>query len=221
MVRHMSLLPRMRSPLTGAPPALPGPLDRCSERWWLLPARARHLVVALVVVLLLAGGEWRVRRVQAAWGGPPRRALVAVESAAVGDRPRVRPVELPPALVPPDAPQAVDGDARVALALPRGAVLTGAHLSPRGPAVGLPDGLRVVPLPVPAGPGTVAGARVDVWTLTTAPGRSQRIAIGRPVVGVSGDDDERVALVGLSTAEVAAAVHGLADGEVLLTHAPP
>lgn len=217
----MSMLSRVRIQLAGAPPALPSALDRCSERWWLLPARTRHLVVLVLVALAVAGGEWRVQRARAAWGGPPRRALVAVEAAAVGDRPRVRAVDLPPALVPPGAPPTVDDDARVALALPEGAVLTRAHLSPRGPAVGLPDGLRVMPLPVPAGPGIASGGRVDVWTMTAAPGTSQRIAAARPVVAISGEDDERVALVGLSTTEVAAAMSGLADGEVLLTHAPP
>lgn len=217
----MSMLSRVRTHLAGAPPALPSALDRCSERWWLLPARTRHLVVLALVALAVTGGEWRVRRAQARWGGPPRPALVAVEASSVGDPPRVRTVDLPPALVPTGAPRAVDGDARLALALPEGAVLTRAHLSPRGPAVGLPDGLRVVPLPVPAGPGIASGGRVDVWTLTSGPGTSQRIAVGRPVVAVSGEDDERVALVGLSTTEVAEAMRGLADGEVLLTHAPP
>lgn len=217
----MSLRSRVHTQLTGAPPALPGLLDRCSERWWLLSARARHLVTVLVIAVAVAGGEWRVRRAQAVWGGPPRPALVAVEAAAIGDPPRVRAVRLPPALVPPGAPREVEGDARLALALPEGAVLTRAHLSPRGPAVGLPAGLRVVPLPVPAGPGIAPGGRVDVWTLTAVPGVSERVAVGRPVVAVSGEDDERVALVGLSTTEVAAAMRGLADGEVLLTHAPP
>jgi hypothetical protein len=216
----MSMLTRVRARLAGAPVALPGPLDRWSERWWSLPNRARHLAVLAAIALLLAGGEWRVRRAQAAWGGPPRRALVAVEAAAVGQRPRLRTVELPPAIVPPGAPAAVDGGVRLALALPEGGVLTRAHLSPKGPAAGLPAGLRVVPLPVSPGTRIVAGGRVDVWIAAAAPDGSRRIAGRRPVVGVRGDD-ERVALVGLSTAEVAAAVQGLADGEVLLTHAPP
>lgn len=164
-----------------------------------------------------------VARVQARWGGPPRRALIAVDDASVGERPDLRVVLLPPAMVPRDAPQALEPDVRLALALPAGAVLTRAHVSPRGPAVGLDPHLRVVPLPVEPGLDISAGGRVDVWVLAAAPGRAQRVARRRPVVGVAADDDadQLTALVGLATHEVAAALRGLADGQVLLTHAPP
>ena len=218
----MPSLSRLTRPLHGPHPALPAALDRCSERWWRLPARLRVLTIVLAVCSLLALDQWRVAHTQQRWGGPARRALVAVEHAHVGDHPAVRAVSLPPAMVPPAAPQRIADDVRLALALPEGAVLTRAHVSPRGPAVGLDPGLRVVPLPVPPGLDVVAGARVDVWVLTDGPGHSRRVARGRSVLAVStADDEDPVALIGLAAGEVAATVAGLASGDVLLTQAPP
>lgn len=218
----MPSLPRLTRPLHGPHPALPAALDRCSERWWRLPPRLRVLTVVLAVCSLLALDQWRVAQAQQRWGGPPRRALVAVEHGHVGDRPVLRAASLPPALVPADAPQRIADDARLSLALPEGAVLTKAHVSPRGPAVGLDSGLRVVPLPIPPGLDIGAGARVDVWVLTDGPDSSRPVARGRPVLGVSAaDDDDPVALIGLAAPEVADAVAGLASGDVLLTQAPP
>lgn len=213
---------RLLHPFRGPPPALPTALDRCSERWWRLPPRVRALSIVLLAVAVLGVDQWRVIHAQQRWGGPARHALIAVEHAHVGDRPQLRAVALPPAMVPAGAPGSIADDARLALALPQGAVLTRAHLSPRGPAVGLDPGLRVVPLPVPEGLDIVEGATVDVWVLTSASGASHRVARGRPVVGVTeGDGNDPVALIGLATGEVAATVRGLADGDVLLTQAPP
>jgi len=218
----MPSLSRLTRPLHGPHPALPAALDRCSERWWRLPPRVRVLAIVATVCCLLALDQYRVVRMRQQWGGPARRALVAVEDAHVGDHPRLRTVALPPAMVPPDAPQTVADGARLTLALPEGAVLTRAHVSPRGPAVGLDPGLRVVPLPVPPGLEIGAGARVDVWILTEGPDRSRRVAQGRAVLAVStADGDDPVALVGLAAGEVAATVAGLAAGDVLLTQAPP
>jgi hypothetical protein len=174
----------------------------------------------LTFALLLVSCELRVAQVRDRWGGPPRRALVAVRDIAVGQAPEVHAVRLPPALVPPDAPQKVGDDARLAFALPEGAVLTRGHLSARGPAAGLRSDLRVVPIPADPGWDIRAGGWVDVWILAT-PGQSSQIARQRPVVAVTDDDDQPSALVGLATQEVAAAVRGLAEGEILLTHAPP
>ena len=218
----MPSLPRLTRPLHGPHPALPAALDRCSERWWRLRPRVRLLAVVAAVCCLMALDQWRVVHAQQRWGGPARRALVAIEHAHVGDRPRLRAVALPPAMVPPDAPPAVDDDARLALALPKGAVLTRAHVSPRGPAVGLDPGLRVVPLPVPPGLEIGPGARVDVWVLAEGPDRSRPVARGRAVLAVStADGEDPVALIGLAAGEVAATVAGLAAGDVLLTQAPP
>lgn len=217
----MSSPSRLLPHLEGSPFALPAALDRCSERWWRLPPRVRAVAVLLALALVAVAATWRVEAARRPWGGPARRALIAVEDSHVGDHPSVRPALLPPALVPPDAPQTVTGDATLTLALPEGAVLTRSHLSSRGPAVGLDPDLRVVPLPVQAGLGVAPGGRVDVWVLAPPPEGSRRIAEHRPVIGVSHDDDDPVALIGLGTDEVGAAVRGMADGQVLLTHAPP
>jgi hypothetical protein len=218
----MQPLRQLAGRLEGPPPALPGVLDRASEWWWSLPARTRLVLVLIAVVAVTGVGEWRIQQARQRWGGPPRQALIAVDDAHAGQQPQLRAVMLPPAMVPDGAPRRVDDDARLALALPRGAVLTRSHLSPRGPAAGLDPELRVVPIPVDPAWDVRPGVRVDVWVLDAAPARSQRVAAGRPVVAVTGPDDgDRSALVGLAATEVADAMRGLADGRVLLTQAPP
>ncbi len=221
MLVRMSIVTRLVRRLHGPPFVLPPALDRCCERWWRMPPRIRVLALLLLVAAVLVTGQVRVARAQRRWGGPPRRALIAVTDTHVGERPSLRATLLPPAMVPPDAPQTVDPDARLALALPAGAVLTRAHVSPRGPAVGLARDLRVVSLPVQPGLDIHPGGSVDVWVLTAAPGRAHRVARQRPVVGVTTTDDESTALVGLASAEVGGTMRALADGQVVLTQAPP
>jgi len=216
----MSLRVTLSRRLQGPPVALPAALDRCSEQWRRLPPRGRMAVGVLAFAVVLVGCELRIAQARDRWDGPPRRALIAVQDSAVGQPPQVRAVRLPPAMVPPDAPQQVGDDARLAFALPRGAVLTRGHLSARGPAAGLPSDLRVVPIPADPGWDIRAGGWVDVWALASS-GQSTQIARRRPVVAMTADDDEPSALVGLAPGEVAAAVRGLADGQILLTHAPP
>jgi hypothetical protein len=216
----MSIRAMLSRHLQGPPVALPAALDRCSEQWWRLPPRSRMAVGVLAFAVLLVGCELRIAQARDRWGGPPRRALIAVRDSAVGEPPQVRAVRLPPAMVPPDAPQRVDDATRLAFALPEGAVLTRGHLSARGPAAGLRADLRVVPIPADPGWEIRAGGWVDVWVLAS-PSQSTQIARRRPVVAVTGDDDEPSALVGLAPTEVAAAVRGLAEGQILLTHAPP
>ena len=216
----MSVRTAVARHLQGPPVALPSVLDRCSEHWWGWSPRTRAALVLLALVALVTAGELRVALVRDQWGGPPRRALVATADVPVGQVPHVRAVHLPPALVPDDAPQHVADSTRLAFALPEGTVLTRAHLSPRGPAAGLAHDLRVVPVPVDPGWDVRAGGWVDVWALSPSAG-STRIAEHRPVLAVLSEDDPPSALVGLGTTEVAAAMRGFADGEVLLTHAPP
>jgi hypothetical protein len=100
-------------------------------------------------------------------------------------------------------------------------VLTAAHLDPRGPAVALPPGSRAVPIPVDEGWGVTAGGRVDVWVLGPDGTAPRQVAVAAPVLQVSGDGQERTALVGLADGEVGPTTQGLATGGVLLTHAPP
>lgn len=218
----MDILERLRHRLDGPPPVLPAALDRCSEWWWTRSTRVRCVLVIVLVIGLLGCGELRIRSAQARWSGPPRRALVAVADGRIGNRPQVRALTLPPTLVPGDAPRSVPDDARLALALPSGAVLTRGHLSPDGPTAGLADDLRLVPVPVESGWDVRSGVRVDVWVVAAAPEVSRRVAQGRPVVAVTHDDrNDPSALVGLRTDEVGPVMQGLASGQVLLTQAPP
>jgi hypothetical protein len=165
--------------------------------------------------------EHRVRQAEARWGGEPRRALVAEAALPVGAAPqRLRGVRLPPGAVPDGAVARVPDGAMLALPLPAGAVLTEAHLDPRGPAAGLPGGLRAVPVPVEDGWGVSAGGWVDVWVLGAGEQPAALVASSRPVLEVRGDPAGATALIGLAADEVAGTTAGLALGRVLLTHAP-
>lgn len=208
--------------LRGSYPPLPGPVDILAERWARLRPRARLTVATLCVAALTVGVGVRIRYAESRWGGPPVGVWVALADTSVGEIPRLRRTELPPAAIPPRAVRDDPGDAPVTLALPEGTVLTHTHLSPAGPAVGLPADLRVLPVPVDEGWGVAAGGRVDVWVLGAGEEPAVLVASGRPVLEVRGDPGgDPTALVGLSSQEVASATSGLAIGQVLLTHAPP
>lgn len=209
--------------LRGPYPAWVAPLDGLFERWARLPPRVRLLLTVAAVLALVLAVQARVARAERRWGGAAVPVLVATAHVPVGAaaRPAVAPVELPPAAVPPDALTAVPDGAVAALALPRGAVLTSHHLDPRGPAAGLPAGLRAVPIPVEDGWGVVAGGWVDVWVLGAGEAPASQVARSRSVLQVRDDGGGVTALVGLDADEVAAVTEGLALGRVLLTHAPP
>lgn len=219
-IRDRRLLRRM---LAGAHPALPLPLDRASDWWSDRPPRLRIAVTVLVVLLALGATGARVRAAQARWGGPPVTVLVATDDIGVGEPPtRVRRIEVPPALAPPGAVLEPDDASVLAIALPAGTVLTERHLASTGPSVGLPADLRAVPIPVEEGWGVVSGGWVDVWVLSdSAADASQAAARSRPVLELREDDLRRTALVGLAAHEVRLVTSGLADGRVLLAHAPP
>ncbi len=207
--------------LSGPHLKLPRPLDALSDWWAGRRPRVRMVVVALFVVATMLGMDARSRAVDARWGGEPRRVLVATAALDVGDPlTQVRVAALPPEAVPPDAVAGVRDEAVLALALPRGAVVTRAHIDPRGPAVGLDAGMRAVPIPTEPGWGVVAGGWVDVWTLGTGDTPSKLVARGRPVVEVREDSSGLTSLVGLDEDEVEAVTSGLALGRVLLAHAP-
>jgi hypothetical protein len=124
-------------------------------------------------------------------------------------------------VVPAEAVTEVPEDAVLSLPLPRGAVLTRSHLDPRGPAAGLPDGMRAVPVPTEPGWDVQQGGWVDVWTLGTGDRPARLVASSRPVLQVREDPSGLTTLVGLAGDEVEAVTTGLALGRVLLAHAPP
>lgn len=212
---------RFEALLRGPHVRLPRPLDACSDWWSGRPPRVRMLTGALLVVAALLALDARGRAVDARWGGAPRPVLVAARPLAVGDPVSdLRTERLPPAAVPRGAVDGVRGNAVLALALPEGAVLTRGHLDERGPAAGLPDGMRAVPVPSERGWGLVEGGWVDVWTLGTGDEPSHLVAQRRPVLDVRDDTTGLTSLIGLAEDEVGAVTSGLALGTVLLTHAP-
>lgn len=178
------------------------------------------LMGGCVMLVILAGFDARVRAVDDRWGGPPVTVAVAARDASAGTVPELERVALPPAAIPPDAVTEVPAGAPLALALPRGAVVTRAHLDPRGPAAGLSGALRAVPVPVEASWGVTAGGWVDVWVLGVGDQPARQVATGRPVVELRDDTAATTALVGLEPREVAEVTAGLSVGRVLLAHAP-
>jgi hypothetical protein len=220
---------RVRSPLTGPPPALPAPLDRLAERWARLRPRVRAAVVASVVLAFADGQAANVRAAQDRWGGagePVWRATATVPAGA-DVRGHLEQVRLPLAALPPDAVTApLQDESVLAITLVEGAVLTRAHLSPAGPAGALPPDQRLVPIPVEASWGVEAGSVVDVWVVAAdrpagAPGDDGRgpqpVATARPVLQVAAQGGRAVALVALHADDVAATTAGLSRGGIVLT----
>lgn len=219
--RRPGLPPRGRL-LDGPHLALRRPVDGLAERVARLRPRVRALLAALVALTVAAGVQLRVAAAESRWGGPPVTALVATRHLPVGRAPEgLRRRELPPDAVPPGAVASVPAGATLALALPEGAVLTGSHLDPRGPAAGLEPGLRVVPFPVEESWAVSEAGWVDVWMLGAGRRPATLVARSSPVVDVRDDGAAVTALVGLDARKVAAATSGLALGRVLLAHAPP
>lgn len=207
--------------LHGPYPRLPRPLDALSEGWSRLRPRARLAAGLLAVLLVVLAVALRIERADRRWGGPPVRVLVAERGLPVGATElAVTAQERPPVAIPDGALTELPEGAALAFALPAGAVLTRAHVDPRGPAVGLPPGSRAVPVPVDEGWGVTAGGRVDVWVLGAEGEPARQVAHAAPILEVTDDETVTTALVGLAEGEVAATTEGLAAGRVLLTHAP-
>lgn len=211
----------MRALLSGPPFVLPAPLDAAARRWSRVPPRVRALMVLVVVLGLLLATEVRVQHAEARWGGAPVTAWVATSDVGVGEVPELRRVRLPPGALPAQPVQRVSDVGPLTLALPEGAVLTQRHVSPVGPAVGLPPGSRLVPVPVDDGWAVAAGSRVDVW-MAEADGSTSLVAAARPVLEVRGGDGSGglTALVAVEAGDVTALARGLGDGTVLLSHTP-
>lgn len=204
------------------PPAvLWRPLDLVAERWARLAPRGRLACWALLLVAAAVLYAGRVARADDRWGGTPVTVLVAAEPLPAGvEQLELLPRPLPPAAVPPGAVQEVPEDASLAYALPAGSVLTAAHLDVQGPAVGLAEGMRALPLAVDEDWGVVAGGFVDLLA-PVGEGGSERLAASRPVLEVRGDRDRRTALVGLDEKEVEDVTAALELGHLAVTHAPP
>lgn len=208
--------------LRGPYPRLPRPLDALSERWARMRPRARLVATVVVVLVMVTALQARIERAEQRWGGPAVPVLIAARDLPVGSGDLdLRQVKLPQAAVPPGAVRDLRSGAVLSHALPEGSVLTVAHLDARGPAAGLAEGLRAVPIPVEEGWRIEDGGLVDVWVLGAGAEPATQVAGGRPVLDVTDHGTGRTALVGLDADEVGPTSEGLALGQVLLTHVPP
>lgn len=211
----------MRRFWAGPPLVLPRPADAISRRWSRLPPRGRLLLASLAVLAVVVAAETRVRAAQLRWGGPPVQVWVAAADTGIGEVPRLTPVRLPPRIVPAAALSTAPGARPVTVPLPAGAVITEAHVAPAGPAVGLPSGLRLVPVPVDDGWGLAAGGAVDVWIGEPDGDGATLVARHRAVADVRTDEGGNLtALVAVAAREVPALTGGLARGTVWLSHVP-
>ena len=218
---HRPIPSRWRRLLSGAHPALPRPVDAVAERWAQTRPRVRTLIVGLLFIGVTVAVGARIQAADARWGGQPVTVLVAEHDLWVGEpATATQQLDLPPPAVPPGAVKAVDADARLALALPEGSVLTERHLDSSGPSAGLDPQLRAVPVEVDEGWGVVPGGWVDVWVLGVHGDEPALVARGRPVLEVRGEGAQVSALLGLADDEVGPTTEGIAAGRVLLTLAP-
>lgn len=178
---------RLRHVLSGPAPALPATLDGLAERWARMPPRLRWTVVAVVVLAAAALAGAGAGR--SPWG-PTVQVLVATRQLAPGARLTVADVETvdrPAAAVPEDALTAVDQvrERPLALGVPVGAVVTGAHLREGGMAASLGPDRVAVALPAGDGPLLEAGQRLDLLS-GDAQGAAIRLARDATVLGSDG-----------------------------------
>lgn len=217
----------MRAFWHGHPVVLPKLIDAAARRWAGVAPRIRFVVIIAATSAVLLASHARVLVAEARWGGTPVEAWVATRDAGVGETPDLRRVRLPPRALPAAPVTSLDPDATLAIALPEGAVLTERHVSPAGPAAGLPAGARLVPVPVDDGWAVTAGGRVDVWiahpvaaTAATSP-EADLVARDRPVVDVRTDESgDLTALVSIDAGDVPDVTTGLLEGSVILSHTP-
>lgn len=210
----------MRSLLHGPPPPLPRVLDAAAEGWAGMGSRSRALLVGSLVVALLAVYAVQLVAVDRRWGGPPVPVWRVVADQTAGEIPDAEQVHLPPLAVPDGALARPPGERALAVPVVAGTVLTEAHLDPRGPAARLPPDQRILPVPVEPGWQVVPGGLVDVWVLSGREAAAELVAAGRPVLAVTNDSGQPVALVALHAGDMAAATAGLATGRLVLAHAP-
>lgn len=217
------MLARWRRALSGPAPVWPGWVEAVAEGWAGLSARGRIVLGVSGVVLCLAAASSWAAGVAERWGGAPVTVLIAERTLVPGELVAdVRAVELPPAAVPADAVTELPEQARLAFALPAGAVLMRAHLDPRGAGAALPPGVRAMPIPVEEGWGVRAGGWVDVWVLGVGERPSRLVAEACTVLSVAtAETGPGTALVALPEDAVEQVAQGLTLGRVLLAHAPP
>lgn len=174
--------------LPGPPLRLPGVLDRVAEGWWRLTPRARTVLAALAVGIVLAAV---LLRIALAPYGPPVTVLVASSDLEVGaplGASDVATARWPRDLVPP-APLLTRADlpgARLAVGVTSGSVLTAGHVRDDGPLATLAGGTAAVPVPDALLRGIDRGSRLDLITVA-GDGTGRTVAQDVRVLTVDGD----------------------------------
>jgi hypothetical protein len=146
--------------LGGPPFTLPPALDRLAEWWAAAPPRLRTLCAVGLVVAVVAAG---IAQAAASPYGPPVTVHVATRHLEVGATltdDDVRRVSWPSTLVPDGAEVVPEGVLRAPL--PRGAVLTDAHLGSGGPAADVPVGRVAIPIATETLPAVEPGTALDL-----------------------------------------------------------
>jgi hypothetical protein len=206
----------LRHRLDGPPVALPGGLDRWSERWWALRPRTRALTLAaLLAVAALLGPA----RLATSPHGPPTTVLVASRDLPVGHE--LAPDDLRPATWPQDlvpAGAVTEPRGTVTGPLPRGAVATDAHLAPPGSGIGaaVPAGRAAVTIPAELLPPLPAGARIDL-VAPDVDGTPHVVAGAATVV----TSEAELVWVAVEPSDAPAVAAAIARGQVVAILRPP
>lgn len=174
--------------LPGPPLRLPGITDRIAEGWWRLTPRARTVLAALSVAITLVTV---LLRIALAPYGPPITVLITTSDLEVGTAlgpDDVSTARWPRDLVPP-APltsRADLVDARLAIGVTAGTVLTLRHVRDDGPIATMTAGTAAVPVPAGLLRGADGGRRLDLVTVV-GDGTGRTIARDVRVLAVDGD----------------------------------
>jgi hypothetical protein len=196
--------------LNGPPVVFPRGLDRLSERWWSVRPRRRALAITIVVATVALAGP---ARLLASPHGPPTPVLLAARDLPVGHE--LSPDDLRPAAWPQDlVPDGATSESRgtVTGPLPRGAVVTTAHLAPPGSGVAaaIPEGRAAVTIQAELLPPLPAGAHIDL-VAPDADGAPQVVASAATVVTLDGE----LVWVAVDPAEAPAVAAATARGQVV------
>jgi Flp pilus assembly protein CpaB len=210
----------MRTPplldrLDGPPLSLPRFLDALSERYWHLGPRRRAVVGA--AVLVAPAVLWSVAAGGSEWGDPvdvvvATRQLPAGHDLVAGDLAMTR---RPEALVP-DGAAATAAEGTLVGVLPKGAVLTEAHLGDGGHGALVAAGRVAVAFPLDLLPEHTVGAVLDLVG-TDGQGGARTLATAARVLAA----DEHHLWVEVDRADAAVVAAAARDGSAAAVVHPP
>lgn len=203
----------------GLPFALPGALDRISERWWNAHPRTRFSIVVALLVLVGAG---LAVRVAANPYGAPEAVIVATRQLAVGQTLRATDIERqrwPRDLLPAAAVGIDESDvlhSQIVVGLAPGGVITREHIGQYAIAGQLHDTERAVAVPAGMMPaGLLTGSRLDLIARDLH-GAAARLATNTRVVAIN----DEVIWVAVADADSPAVAATAAAGMLTATIRP-